>query len=92
MTIARSLINRPKILLADEPTGNLDSKNGVEIMKTFDRLNREEGTTLILITHDQEVARHAHRIITIKDGQIESDQWNENFPKPQTGPARPGLE
>ncbi|MDA0690807.1 MAG: ABC transporter ATP-binding protein [Nitrospinae bacterium] len=92
VTIARSLINRPKILLADEPTGNLDSKNGVEIMKTFDRLNREEGTTLILITHDQEVARHAHRIITIKDGQIESDQWNENFPKPQTGPARPGLE
>jgi len=92
VTIARSLINNPKILLADEPTGNLDSKNGVEIMKTCDRLNREEGTTIILITHDREVARHAHRILTIKDGQIESDHWNENFQKSQTGPARSGVE
>jgi putative ABC transport system ATP-binding protein len=73
VTIARALINRPKIILADEPTGNLDSKNGVEIMKTFDHLN-EEGTTIILITHDMEVARHARRIITIKDGQVESDR------------------
>ncbi|GJL77598.1 MAG: macrolide export ATP-binding/permease protein MacB [Nitrospinaceae bacterium] len=92
VTIARSLINRPKILLADEPTGNLDSKNGVEIMKTFDRLNREEGTTIVLITHDQEVALHAHRILTIKDGQIESDQWNENFSKYQAGPSRTPSE
>ena len=92
VTIARSLINNPKILLADEPTGNLDSKNGVEIIKTFDRLNREEGTTIILITHDREVARHAKRILTIKDGQIESDHWNENFQKSQTGPARSGVE
>ncbi len=91
VTIARSLINNPKILLADEPTGNLDSKNGVEIMKTFDRLN-QEGTTIILITHDQEVALHAQRILTIKDGQIESDQWNENFQKSQAGPARSGVE
>ena len=92
VTIARSLINNPKIILADEPTGNLDSQNGVEIMKTFDRLNREEGTTIILITHDREVARHAKRILTIKDGEIESDQWNENFQKFQTGPARSGAE
>ncbi len=92
VTIARALINNPKILLADEPTGNLDSKNGVEIMKTFDRLNREEGTTIILITHDREVARHAKRILIIKDGQIESDKWNENFQKSQTGPARSGVE
>ena len=92
VTIARSLINNPKIILADEPTGNLDSKTGVEIMKTFDRLNREEGTTIILITHDREVARHAKRILTIKDGEIESDQWNENFQKFQTGPARSGAE
>lgn len=92
VTIARSLINNPKILLADEPTGNLDSKTGAEIMKTFDRLNREEGTTIILITHDREVALHAQRIITIKDGQIESDQWNENFQKPQAGSWRSGVE
>lgn len=91
VTIARSLINNPKILLADEPTGNLDSKNGVEIMKTFDQLNRE-GTTIILITHDQEVAFHAQRILTIKDGQIESDQWNENFQKSQASPSRSGVE
>jgi putative ABC transport system ATP-binding protein len=91
VTIARSLINNPKILLADEPTGNLDSKNGVEIMKTFDQLNRE-GTTIILITHDQEVALHAQRILTIKDGQIESDQWNENFQKSQASPSRSGVE
>ena len=92
VTIARSLINHPKILLADEPTGNLDSKNGAEIMKTFDHLNQEEGTTILLITHDQEVARHAHRIITIKDGQIESDKWNENIPKPQAGPPRASVK
>jgi ABC-type lipoprotein export system ATPase subunit len=91
VTIARSLINNPKILLADEPTGNLDSKNGVEIMKTFDRLNRE-GTTIILITHDREVALHAQRILTIKDGQIESDQWNENFQKSQASPPGSGVE
>jgi len=91
VTIARSLINNPKIILADEPTGNLDSKNGIEIMKTFDELNRE-GTTIVLITHDPEVARHAHRIITIRDGQIESDQVNENLQESQAGPARPGIE
>jgi putative ABC transport system ATP-binding protein len=85
VTIARALINNPKIILADEPTGNLDSKNGQEIMKTFDHLN-EEGTTIILITHDMEVARHAHRIITFKDGQIESDQINESIQKSETGP------
>jgi putative ABC transport system ATP-binding protein len=73
VTIARSLINEPKILLADEPTGNLDSKNGVEVMKIFDQLNRD-GTSIVLITHDSKVARHARRILTIKDGQIESDQ------------------
>ena len=75
VTIARSLINNPKILLADEPTGNLDSKNGVEVMKIFDQLNNE-GTSIVLITHDAKVARHARRILTIRDGQIESDQTN----------------
>ncbi|MDE1044369.1 MAG: macrolide ABC transporter ATP-binding protein, partial [Nitrospinaceae bacterium] len=59
-------------ILADEPTGNLDSKNGVETMKTFDNLIKE-GKTIILITHDQEVAQHADRIISIRDGQVASD-------------------
>ena len=70
--IARSLINDPRIILADEPTGNLDSKNGIETMKTFDNLVKE-GKTIVLITHDSEVAQHAGRIISILDGQIDSD-------------------
>ena len=72
VTIARSLINNPPIILADEPTGNLDSKNGIEIMKTFDGLVRE-GKTIVLITHDSKVAEHADRIISISDGRIASD-------------------
>jgi len=72
VTIARSLINNPPIILADEPTGNLDSKNGSETMKTFDRLVKE-GKTIVLITHDSEVAEHADRIISIRDGKIASD-------------------
>ena len=72
VTIARSLINNPPIILADEPTGNLDSKNGIEIMKTFDGLVGE-GKTIVLITHDSKVAEHADRIISIRDGRIASD-------------------
>ena len=72
VTIARSLINDPPIIFADEPTGNLDSKNGIETMKTFDKLV-EEGKTIVVITHDSQVAEHADRIITIRDGKIASD-------------------
>ena len=72
VTIARSLINNPPIILADEPTGNLDSKNGIETMKTFDKLV-EEGKTVVLITHDLQVAKHADRVIAISDGEIASD-------------------
>ena len=82
VTIARSLINDPRIILADEPTGNLDSKNGIEIMKTFDNLIKE-GKTIVLITHDLEVAQHAGRIVSIRDGQIASDGNHE-----QGTPAR----
>ena len=70
MAIARALVNHPPILLADEPTGNLDSKTSVEILEMFRRLNREEGITVILVTHDMNVAGHADRIIFIKDGLI----------------------
>jgi len=79
VTIARSLINNPPIILADEPTGNLDSKNGIETMKTFDNLVKE-GKTIILITHDKEVAEHADRIISIRDGEIASDT-KPNLPR-----------
>ena len=76
VAIARSLINRPSIILADEPTGNLDSRTSVEIMDIFQRLNRENGITVILITHEREIAEYGHRIIRFRDGTVVSDQVN----------------
>ena len=76
VAIARALVTNPGILLADEPTGALDSKTGVEIMALFDELHRE-GNTLIVITHEREVAEYSRRIIFIKDGVISSDEVNE---------------
>ena len=73
VAIARAIVNRPSIILADEPTGALDSKTGVEIMDLFELLY-EKGNTLILVTHEEEVARHARRIIRLRDGVIESDE------------------
>lgn len=73
VAIARALVNHPSILLADEPTGALDSKTSVEIMALFEKLHAE-GNTIIVVTHEAEVAERAHRIITIRDGQIESDE------------------
>ncbi len=72
VAIARALVNNPSILLADEPTGNLDSKTGVEIMALFERLHGG-GNTIVLVTHEPEVAAHAHRVIHIRDGQVEKD-------------------
>ena len=72
VAIARALVNNPSILLADEPTGNLDSKTGVEIMALFDRLH-SGGNTIILVTHEPDIAAHAHRIVHIRDGQVEKD-------------------
>ena len=69
---ARALVNNPSILLADEPTGNLDSKTGEEIMGLFAKLH-ESGNTIVLVTHEADIAAHAHRIIHIKDGQVEND-------------------
>ena len=73
VAIARALVNHPSILLADEPTGALDSKTSVEIMLLFEKLH-EEGNTIILVTHEPDVAKRAHRVLTIRDGRIESDE------------------
>jgi len=73
VAIARALVNSPSILLADEPTGNLDSQTGAEIMALFDRLH-QQGNTIILVTHERDIAAHAHRIIHLRDGKIESDE------------------
>ena len=72
VAIARALVNNPSILLADEPTGNLDSKTGVEIMAVFERLHTT-GNTIVLVTHEADIASHAHRVIHIRDGQVERD-------------------
>ena len=73
VAIARALVNHPSILLADEPTGALDSKTSIEIMHLFEKLH-EEGNTIILVTHEPDIAERAHRVITIRDGRIESDE------------------
>ncbi|NTW00817.1 MAG: ATP-binding cassette domain-containing protein, partial [Oscillochloris sp.] len=73
VAIARALANEPAIVLADEPTGNLDTANTADIMALFTRLNQERGLTLVLVTHNTEVAAAAQRVITIRDGKIERD-------------------
>jgi macrolide transport system ATP-binding/permease protein len=87
VAIARALINRPALLLADEPTGNLDTKTSNEIMQTLTALNREQGVTIILVTHEPDIAAYADRVLTMRDGEIVTD---ERKPKPRTpdGAAR----
>lgn len=73
VAIARALVNEPEILFADEPTGNLDSATGADILAEFDRLNRDRGQTIVLVTHDPAIAAHARRQITIRDGLVAGD-------------------
>jgi putative ABC transport system ATP-binding protein len=73
VAVARSLVNNPALILADEPTGNLDSRTSVEVMEIFQRLNRERGITLVLVTHETDIAQYAQRVVVFKDGKIKSD-------------------
>lgn len=74
VAIARALVNEPAIILADEPTGNLDSKSGTEVMQIFQQLNQERGITVVFVTHDPWIARHTHRVVTLADGKIVRDE------------------
>jgi macrolide transport system ATP-binding/permease protein len=87
VAIARALINRPGLLLADEPTGNLDTRTSHEIMQTLTRLNREQGVTIIVVTHEADIAAYADRVLTMRDGEVIADARN---PKPAKAAAPPG--
>jgi len=88
VAVARALINEPAILLADEPTGNLDTTNSVEILEMITRLNRERGLTVIIVTHDADVAAFADRVITFRDGVIVSDTPTSRAGEQRQGPSR----
>jgi len=74
VAIARSLVNDPELILADEPTGNLDSRTSVEIMEILQRLNRDRGITVLLITHEHDIAEYATRVVTVRDGRVLTDE------------------
>jgi len=74
VAIARALVNHPRLLLADEPTGNLDTRSSAEILEIFERLQRDSGITLVVVTHEPDIAAHFERVITFRDGSVLSDQ------------------
>ncbi|ASB47834.1 ABC transporter ATP-binding protein [Alkalitalea saponilacus] len=78
VAVARALINNPSIILADEPTGNLDSKTSIDIMRLFNEIH-SGGNTIILVTHEEDIAQHAHRILRFRDGEIERDERNADI-------------
>lgn len=78
VAIARALVNNPAIILADEPTGNLDTKTSIEIMEIFEKIQKA-GNTVILVTHEPDIAEHAHRIVRLRDGVVESDERNTDI-------------
>src|SRR2546427_1497964 len=73
VAVARALVNDPALILADEPTGNLDSRTSIEVLEIFQRLNRERGMTIVLVTHEAEIAQYAQRVVVFKDGKIRKD-------------------
>ncbi len=91
VAIARALINRPQLILADEPTGNLDTRNSVGIMELLDQLNQEQGITIVFVTHNPEVAAYCDRVVRVRDGLIESEESNlpvgGEAPSSQTMPS-----
>ena len=91
VAIARSLVNRPSLILADEPTGNLDTRTGIEIMELFVKLNQDRGITIIFVTHDPETAAYCQRVIHVRDGEVVQDERlgsDGAYP----APAGPGLQ
>jgi len=74
VAIARALVNNPKLLLADEPTGNLDTRTSIEVMGIFQRLNAERGLTIVLVTHEPDIAEYGTRVVAFRDGRVRSDQ------------------
>jgi putative ABC transport system ATP-binding protein len=77
VAVARALVGSPSLILADEPTGNLDSKTSIDIMRLFSEIHRN-GNTIVLVTHEEDIAHYAHRIIRLRDGVVESDEINKN--------------
>ena len=86
VAIARALANNPSIILADEPTGNLDSKTSEEIMEIFGKIH-EQGNTVILVTHEEDISLYAHRIVRLKDGEIADDRINNTIIHPVVSTA-----
>jgi macrolide transport system ATP-binding/permease protein len=91
VAITRALINAPSLLLADEPTGNLDTRTSHEIMETLVSLNREQGVTIIVVTHEADIAAFADRILTMRDGRIVGDERVEKPSRPAPAPAAPAT-
>jgi putative ABC transport system ATP-binding protein len=91
VAVARALVNTPSILLADEPTGNLDTKTSYEIMDLFDQLHKK-GNTIIVVTHEDDIAQYAHRIVRLRDGVVESDKINDNVRKVDRGYLETKIE
>jgi putative ABC transport system ATP-binding protein len=81
VAIARALVNQPPLVLADEPTGNLDTKTSVEILEVFQRLNRSQGITVVIVTHEPDIAAYAARVVTFRDGRLVGDERRREQPE-----------